>query len=1104
MAGIWKLYIEKQEYCFIADAAARRWFMDGFLIQSEKFCDISKCGGIELILEPETEDRILNIRAITYVNRDQLNDEYQFFPEASVLVEKGAERLTVSLDEFQYNKAQAMQWYFTEAFSFMGAKVKDVRILEGNPLHITCGRYSRYVEYGETAEYSLRIKNCSAKRVLLDIREEKNGWEACEVSFSEKHIVLEAGSCREVSIFVRTSMKMISGSREYNKIIVKVNDIDYKKEYPLTFITGIKVGNPYLIHNEEGWNETREKIRNYSWAQEDFKRYLKAAEEFEPYEVKSYIPEAADQNSKNGFIETFESEKCMNTAVAYKVTGEKQYALKCAKLFQILISKYLDRNQAGTNALVQEGHFFQHMAMAYDLIKGKGFLTEMEEEKVEQCFYRYMHIVDRELYIGEISNHYLAEMVGAACCAMAVQDAERIERFVYGNCGILEHLSRSIFDDGWYYECTLGYNLWVLVLFMQVGIPLERFGYYILNEKVSANNFCELAPRSEFRYGTESAEWGAKEKNYRNIEMMLQGLMPFADYRGVVFAMNDAQDHGIYTRRHGFSPYDLAYYIYRKPEYAYFASLSPCRDCLYGVAELPDYDGSRFYKMNADSYNAGYTVLRSKGENDRERIQMVTKYGSHGGYHGHFDRLSLVSMMRYGKSFYFPEFVWYTYSSYMYKFYVQNSLNHNMVVVDGKNQEAVPCEKLLQYDGENMQVIGLQAKARWANPPFGGMEYGQGVDIYEKALKEGKSFPYLKDHPQYGEVTDYTETVTSTRTFVLTNDYLIINDHIKAQKEHVYDCIYHPAGLKSISNVKYKEHRNKFDESALSSGQFITDCDVYEPTDDLVQADFEMNLRSNGEDKFQTCIPDDGHLKMAIRYLHTECGEIITGRTPVNRNAYAVVSYELQQNGRKLEEGTTGAWILGAAKLCNIPVEEGFLKLRFQADYCNGCEESPLVLTDAAVTLFDGRTMPITADMCRLQDGIPSISAALVEGEHHRNGIWLTPEKRNEGELLIKLPEGSRTFSGIIGMNYLPYVNSFERKMICLRKTGEEAEFISILELFEEESVIKKASYLNNELIVEKTDGSTETICFKKAVQEITFEKSKGKSKIIESTGRQC
>ena len=142
--------------------------------------------------------------------------------------------------------------------------------------------------------------------------------------------------------------------------------------------------------------------------------------------------------------------------------------------------------------------------------------------------------------------------------------------------------------------------------------------------------------------------------------------------------------------------------------------------------------------------------------------------------------------------------------------------------------------------------------------------------------------------------------------------------------------------------------------------------------------------------------------------------------------------------------------------------------------------------------------------MCRLQDGIPSISAALVEGEHHRNGIWLTPEKRNEGELLIKLPEGSRTFSGIIGMNYLPYVNSFERKMICLRKTGEEAEFISILELFEEESVIKKASYLNNELIVEKTDGSTETICFKKAVQEITFEKSKGKSKIIESTGRQC
>ena len=50
----------------------------------------------------------------------------------------------------------------------------------------------------------------------------------------------------------------------------------------------------------------------------------------------------------------------MDTAIAYKVTEETRYADKCAKLFRILISKYLDRNQAGTNALVQEGHFFQH------------------------------------------------------------------------------------------------------------------------------------------------------------------------------------------------------------------------------------------------------------------------------------------------------------------------------------------------------------------------------------------------------------------------------------------------------------------------------------------------------------------------------------------------------------------------------------------------------------------------------------------------------------------------------------------------------------------------------------------------------------------------
>lgn len=66
----------------------------------------------------------------------------------------------------------------------------------------------------------------------------------------------------------------------------------------------------------------------------------------------------------------------------------------------------------------------------------------------------------------------------------------------------------------------------------------------------------------------------------------------------------------------------------------------------------------------------------------------MLRYGTHGGYHGHFDHTGLLSLMRYGRSFYNPEMVWYSYAPYMYNFYVQTSLSKNMVIVDLKQQEA--------------------------------------------------------------------------------------------------------------------------------------------------------------------------------------------------------------------------------------------------------------------------------------------------------------------------------------------------------------------------------------------------------------------------------
>ncbi len=47
-------------------------------------------------------------------------------------------------------------------------------------------------------------------------------------------------------------------------------------------------------------------------------------------------------------------------------------------------------------SMVQEGHFFQHIAMAYDMILDSGFLTDADRAQIEATFRVFMQSIDRE------------------------------------------------------------------------------------------------------------------------------------------------------------------------------------------------------------------------------------------------------------------------------------------------------------------------------------------------------------------------------------------------------------------------------------------------------------------------------------------------------------------------------------------------------------------------------------------------------------------------------------------------------------------------------------------------------------------------------------
>lgn len=76
--------------------------------------------------------------------------------------------------------------------------------------------------------------------------------------------------------------------------------------------------------------------------------------------------------------------------------------------------------------------------------------------------------------------------------------------------------------------------------------------------------------------------------------------------------------------------------------------------------------------------------------------------------------------MRYGRSFYNPETSCFGYGDYIYKWWVQPSMSHNMVVVDGLQQEPTSCNQLLFHTGPMLQAVCVETEARWSNPPYMG------------------------------------------------------------------------------------------------------------------------------------------------------------------------------------------------------------------------------------------------------------------------------------------------------------------------------------------------------------------------------------------------
>jgi hypothetical protein len=1010
--------------------------------------------------------------------------------------------------------------------------LRNIRVTKGAVVSLEAPVRGKAAPAGGTVEYSATVGNCTDRPQSVSLGFVSYGWEAEQPTVEPATLVLAPGERKPCTVHVKIPTNIPPGGHE-RQVLQAVANGDAASAATLGFVSAAEVPHPYILHTAARWQEVRDKVKKYAWAKAAQDDIVQRATAWQVPEVAKPPGNDPDDTMGPFLFRTQVEGDLMACGMAWQLTGNKEFAEKIATFLRRLSDPkdgYPVTLRGCNQNLVQEGHFFQHIAMAYDMIQDAGVLNATDRQQIEATFRLFMDSMDAANQGGSISNWALSEVTGALYCALAMQDLTAAERFFAGPCGVKDQLAKGTMDDGWWYECSISYNMWCASEFTQVALALQPWGFNFRDEwlpaiysgsvslttKLSGGRSGDVDASDKaarWPFGMNNEIWGPIRRPYRTITDLWNSLLPFIDYRGIMFGVNDSTENQVTGPRNeigGMQPFELAYYVFRDPRYASIIKLGRGpRDLIYGVPELPEKTPETF-RDSAYADNVGLAMLRSQtpGRPISEQIQAVLHYGTHGWAHGHFDRTDLLSLMRHGRSFWNPESVFWVYEPFVYKFYTQTSLNHNMVVVDEKMQEATPGDRLLFHTGPLMQATVVETTARWSNPPYGGMiyDYIPVKTFAEKAWREGKYVPLPKNPPEYGVLTDYTEPVLQRRLMVVTGDYVVVADYLKGSRPHLFESLFQPKGFLGLdaSDKKFLRHDAQWNPDPVGSAQFVTDCDWWSVRAPAV-ARFR-NIFGPGEDKAgdRTIGNTPGILQTDFHSLWPQKQEIMIAAAPEMHDVAKRLYYTVRGDGKPLADGKFGAWILGQADI-DIPVE-GVRQLELETK-TELAKQPTLFWANARVVTRDGKEIPLQQlDGNPLSSHIRVVSENIVPaprpgedyfggpikiaGTAHTSAVAAEPtipaksgETSRPGIVRVDLRDLDVVrFKATLGGDYPPGPEGQRRKLLAIREPEKKASarFLTIIEPHEGVPVVKSATASSPDTLrVELSDGRVQELSLK-------------------------
>ena len=929
---------------------------------------------------------------------------------------------------------------------------------------------------------------------------------------SPAEFILAPGGEQTFTVTLTVPDQMVPGGHEATTLRLIANG-DSAAAAALTLHTMRALPHPYIYHDAAGWQGVAQKIDRYPQFRPAYEKWKKTADAWQP---------APPFPGKPYCYYTDTETATMSTAYLYALTGERGYAEKLAQFFRYFTDEadgYPARKRGCHQSYVQEGHFFQHLAIPYDLIHDSGVLTPADHTAIEKTFRLYMSMLDKDIRNGKISNWNLSEVTGALYCAMALQDWALIDRFAFGPGGSIRLFTCGAFNDGWWHEGSIGYNTWVSSLMLHTARALVPFGVDLIyagipvpySKEVSSTYACRAAQPD---FAMVNQKWGNNQTTCLHIKDLFDAILPFLDWRGVMFGVNDSDEKTIDGVHFG-STYDLAYTYYKDPEYLAVIRSFAEPDPVFGHGELPDYTPTSVSR-NAVSDNIGIAMLRSQtpGREQKDQLQAVLHYGSHGGAHGHFDITDLLSVMRGGKSLYNPECSWWGYRHFMYKWHVQNSLTKNMVNVDDKMQLPADSRRILFYSGKALQAAGVATTCQWSYPPYGGMDYDDSQGDFEKRLKMNVAyFPIDKSLP-YAKLTGQTEPVAQRRVMAVTDDYIVLFDYMAGQRPHQFETTFQLKGLRELCapTLTKTGHTDQYTTDPASDGQIITDCTWYtaEGTSAARFSNTFGTFDSHGKPVASPVI------LMGDRSYHNLPGTLnadvytawppkttqVMGLMatyigwPVDLDGYNIpLAYRAEADGKTLAAGEFDAWILGKGEIdADITGTKTLRLVIRQGDVLNEKEE-PLTTPqavfwgDAVLTLADGSAkrlseLPYTAQNTDAGCGIgKDYEGGRVEivGRELPDAIPASPlDHGAEGVLCWDLTGlGAVRLHAVTGIDPYPGSEDQRRRFYAVRvpEKTTEARFVTLLEPYEGKRMVESVTAPDaDHLSVTLRDGRMQTL----------------------------